>query len=277
MPASKPPVRRVETATGHYYLDAKDNPIPGVTTILKALPKEALQRWSLKKAVALALEGQDKWEYNPASDGNLVDWLIGAGDREAFAAASIGTNAHEFAEHYMLGLNPDIDALGKKERKHAECFLHFVRDYQPEPVLVEKVLTYIDPKTGQPLYCGTMDLIAKLYWNDDSDSSRLPNDWVDGQTWLVDYKASSSAARSSHALQASAYRYATHWIGDDGELHELPQVDHGAVVLLNGGDGNRCFRMYKLDTSPVVFSVFKSLLRIHHFMKVEDRIILGEM
>lgn len=273
---SKPLVRRIETATGHYYADDKDNPIPGVTTVLKALPKEALNKWNLRKAVDLALAGESKWGSWDGT-GTLTDYLIAAGEREAFKAADIGTNAHNFAEAHMLGQNPDISALGKKEQKHAECYLNFVEDYQPEPVLVEKVLTYIDPKSNRPLYCGTMDLIAKLYWNDTRDSSRLSNDWVDGETWMCDYKASSSAPRPSHALQTAAYRYATHWIDDDGVLQEMVPVDHGAVILLNGGKGESCYRMYKLDTSKVVFHVFKSLLTISNFTKIEDRVIIGEM
>lgn len=275
MNMSKPLVRRIETATGHYYADDKDNPIPGVTTILKALPKGALEKWNLRKAVSLALEGEGKWEWD--GNGTVVDYLIGAGEREALQAASIGTNAHNFAEAHMLGLNPDIEALNKKERKHAECYLNFVDDYQPKPVLVEKVLTYIDPKTNQPLYCGTMDLIAQLHWNDKNDPSRLPNDWVDGETWMCDYKASSSAPRPSHALQTAAYRYATHWIDEDGSLQEMVNIDHGAVILLNGGKAGSCYRMYKLDTSKVVFHVFKCLLTITNFQKIEDRVILREM
>jgi hypothetical protein len=275
---TKPLVRRVETPTGHFYCDDKDNQIPGVTTILKSLPKGALEKWTLRKAVSLALEGEGAWkEYDCDSHGNFVDWLICAGEREANKAAYIGTNAHNFAEAHMLGLDPDIEALGKQERKHAECYLNFVEDYQPEPILVEKVLTYIDSKTNQPLYCGTMDLIAKLTWNDARDSKRLPNDWVDGEAWMCDYKASSSAPRPSHALQTAAYRYATHWIDEDGSLQEMVHVDHGAVILLNGGKGESCYRMYKLDTSKVVFHVFKCLLTITNFSKIEDRVILREM
>lgn len=271
-------IERVETETGHFYRN-KDTrqQIPGVTTILKALPKGALERWSLKKAVELALKGEKGIAGKPDHISD-VDWLIAAGEREAFKAADVGTNAHNFAEAYMLGQNPSYEDLGVKEQGHADCFLNFVRDYQPDPVIVEKVVTHLD-KNGQPLYCGTIDLVAKLTWNRDSEHARsMPNDWQDGLTWLVDYKASSKSARSSHALQASAYRYATHYLDEEtGELIEMPSVDRTAVVLLNGGKANRCFRMYELDSSPVVFSVFKSLLRISHFSKIEDRVILGEM
>lgn len=273
---AKPLVRRIETATGHYYANDKDQQIPGVTTILKALPKEALTKWQMKKAVELALAGEDKWDYEPTRDGKLTDYLIGAGDREAFKAADIGTSAHEFAELHMVGENPDIEALSKKVRKHADCYMNFVADYQPEPVLVEKVLTYIDPKSNQPLYCGTMDLIAKLYVSE-SAMNRVNNGWVDGETWLCDYKASASQARPSHALQAAAYRYATHYIDEEGQLQEMVPVDNGAVILLNGGKGESCYRMFKLDTSKVVFYVFRSLLTINNFTKLEDRVILGEM
>lgn len=272
----KPLVRRVDTlAGGHYYVNDRDEPIMGVTTALKALPKVALDKWNLKKAVALALEGESKWNWD--GNGNVVDYLIGAGEREAFKAADIGTNAHNFAEAHMLGLNPVLEDLGKKEQKHANCYLNFVEDYQPEPVLVEKVVTYIDSKTNQPLYCGTNDLIAKLTWNDKKDPSRLPNDWVDGQVWGVDYKASASAPRPSHALQMAAYRYATHWIDEDGSLQEMVPVDNCAVILLNGGKGESCYRMYKLDTSKVVFHVFKCLLTISNFSRIEDRVIQGAM
>lgn len=272
---TKPLVRRVETSTGHYYCDDRDISVPGVTTILKTLPKGALEKWTLRKAVALALEGEGKWDWD--GNGNIVDYLIGAGEREANKAASVGTNAHNFAEAHMLGKKPDLNALGKKEQKHALCYLNFVEDYQPNPILVEKVVTYIDPKTNQPLYCGTIDLIAKLTWNDARDSKRLPNDWIDGETWMCDYKASSSAPRPSHALQTAAYRYATHWIDENGELQEMVPVDHGAVILLNGGKGESCYRMYKLDTSKVVFHVFKCLLTIANFSKIEQRCILNEM
>lgn len=275
---AKPLVRRIETSTGHWYANDKDQPIPGVTTVLKALPKGALEKWTLKKAVSLALEGEDAWgAYDANTDGNFTDWLIGAGDREANKAATVGTNAHEFAELHMTGQEPDMEALGKKEQKHARCYLDFVEDYQPKPVLVEKVLTYIDPKSNQPLFCGTMDLIAELYWNEANDPTRLPNDWVDGETWLCDYKASAGQPRPSHALQASAYRYSTHYIDEEGQLQEMVPVDHGAVILLNGGKGGSCYRMYKLDTSKVIFHVFKCLLTISNFQKLEDRVILRGM
>lgn len=255
----KPPVRRIETATGHYYVDHLDRQIPGVTTILKCLPKAALDAWTLRKAVDLALKGG-----KGCPEGtNIVDWCTAAGERESLVAAAVGTNAHNFAEQYMLGNDPDIEALAKKERHHAECFLHFVRDYQPKPVLVEKVVTYIDPKLGIPLYCGTIDLIAELN---------------DNLTWLVDYKASSGKPRPSHALQSAAYRWATHWIDEEtGKLVEMPPVDKTAVILLNGGAKDKCYRMYRLDSSEVVFSVFKSLLKINNFSKIEDRVIMGEM
>jgi hypothetical protein len=119
-----------------------------------------------------------------------------------------------------------------------------------------------------------MDLIAELTA---TDLNRVPNDWVDGETWMCDYKASSSAPRPSHALQTAAYRYSTHWIDEDGSLQEMVPVDHGAVILLNGGKGDSCYRMFKLDTSKVVFYVFKSLLTITNFQRMEDRVILREM
>lgn len=255
-------IERVETDTGHYYRNVKTGAqIPGVTTVAGVMPKDKLQSWKLRKAVSLALKGESAWKKMPEGT-DPVAWLIDAGTREANVAAEAGTNVHDFAEKHMLGLDPDISELTKKEQFHANCYLQFVRDHQPKPVLVEKVLTYIDPKTETPLYCGTMDLIAEL---------------SDEAVWLVDYKASSSQPRASHSLQSAAYTHATHWLEEDGTLHPMPKIDKAAVVLLNGGDPDRCYRMYRLDNGPVVFSVFKSLLRIYNFTKVEERVILGEV
>lgn len=255
-------VKRIETDTGHYYIDPRTGKqIPGVTSVLKVLPKDQLDTWKLKKAVALALKGEKAWKDMP-DDVDAVSWLIEAGEREALVAAKKGTNAHEFAEKYMLGLDPDIELLSKPEQYHARCFLQFVRDYEPSPVLVEKVVTHIDPKLNVPIYCGTIDLVALL---------------TDRFTWMLDYKASASQPRPSHALQASAYFHSTHWIGEDGTLHPMPPMDKAAVILLNGGTVDRGYRWHRLDVSPVVFSVFKSLLRIYNFSKIEDRVLLGEL
>lgn len=256
-------VQRVETPTGHYYINPQTNqPIPGVTTILKALPKGALETWKIKQAVNLALKGEEAWKDKPPGL-DLATYLVAAGDREANKAANIGTAAHEFAELHMLGQEPVMESYPKKVQKHIQCYLEFVRDLDPQPILVEKVLTHIDPKTGEPLYCGTMDLVARL---------------TDGFVWLIDYKASSGQARPSHALQASAYRYATHWLDETtGELIPMPETHRAAVVLLNGGGTGKCYRAIELDAGPVTFSVFKSLLRVSRFEKIQDRVILGEL
>jgi hypothetical protein len=260
--SEKPLIRRVETDTdGHFYLGPDDKPVPGVTSILKALPKTALEAWTLRKAVTLALKGEESWDVPEGV--NPTTWLIDAGQREALKAAKTGTGAHNFAEQYMLGTNPNLENLNKAERYHAECFLQFVRNFEPEPILVEKVVTYIDPKRGIPLFAGTIDLVAKLN---------------DSLVWMIDYKASSSAPRPSHALQASAYSHSTHWLDTEtGELKPMVKCDRAAVVLLNGGTAEKGYRAFELDTSEVVFSVFKSLLRIYNFGKIEDRVIIGEL
>lgn len=273
---AKPLVRRVEVAGGHIYLDDRDQKIPGVTTILGCLPKGALETWKLRKAVDLALAGEDKWSWD--GQGRLTDYLIGAGEREAFAAAKKGSNAHDFCEKHIKGEDPVMSSYTVPEQKHIKCYLDFVRDYQPEPVLVEKVLTYIDSKSNRPLFCGTNDLIAKLYWNDASDSTFLPNNWIDGETWLVDWKASSGQVRASHALQAAFYAHSTHWLDNEtGELNPMIPVDKAAIVLLNGGKGGRGYRAQRVDISNVVFSVCKSLLRIYEFSKIEERTLLERL
>lgn len=258
---SLPNISRINTPTGHWYKNLDTGAkICGVTTVLNVLPKKALDEWKIRKAVELSLKSEKSWK--KPEDVTPLNWLVGAADRESMKAADVGTNSHAFAEAYMKGQDPNLEDLEPKERSQANCFLQFVRDHQPKPVLVEPVVVHIDPKTNLPLYCGTVDLVAEL---------------IDEQVWLVDYKGSASKPRPSHALQAAAYVNASHWIDDDGELQPMPKTDRAAVVLLNGGKPNKCYRMYRLDVSPVVFSVFKSLLRIHNFSQIQDRVVLGEM
>lgn len=264
-----PLVRRVEVDGGHYYLDDQNNRIPGVTTILKNLPKGALEEWRVRQAVELALDPTKHPKKRVLEGRELVDWCAGAGDRVARQAANLGNVAHAVAESELLGKPFDLsEEKNPKILKMVECFRQFVRDWEPVPVLVDGVpfvellVTYINPKTGRPEYCGTSDFCCTV---------------LDGTVVLGDWKGQSKAPRSSHALQAAAYAHATHVVIDPekGTLAPMPKVDRAAVVLLNGGDEDTCYRAFELDISKPVFSIFQSLLRIHRFCEIQDMTIMG--
>jgi len=60
MPKFTPPIRRKETARGHHYVDAENRRVPGVTTILGALPKDALINWAANTTADAAVNRWDE-------------------------------------------------------------------------------------------------------------------------------------------------------------------------------------------------------------------------
>lgn len=254
-----PLVRRVETNSGHIYLDDKDDRVPGVTTVLQNLPKPALIDWKVKSAVRLALNTDKHPKRKPLEGEQLVAWCAESGDRTARKAADLGTAAHDWAEAHMNGEDVDAEELSAAVRPMVDCYLRFVEDWKPSPVLVERLFVYVSPKTGRPMYCGTGDLVADL---------------KDGNRWMLDWKGQTKSPRTTHALQLAAYANSTHWVDEEGELHPMVQCDKGAVILLNGSP-DTCYRMYEADISKDTFNVFMYLLRIHRFMQHEDEVLLG--
>lgn len=253
-------VNRIETGGGHYYADDNGERILGVTSVCSKMPKPQLDDWKVASAVRLALQTDKHPKRKPLEGEALVKWCSDAGSRVAQKAANLGNGAHDYAESFLLGRAPDYETISASVRPMVDCFLRYVADWQPKPLLVERVLVHLDPKTGRPLYAGTCDLIADL---------------VDGSRQVVDWKGATKAPRTSHALQMAAYAHATHWLDEtDGSLQPMPEgITAAQVVLLNGGEF--CYRAYDLDISPVTFSVFKSLLRIAKFEKMQDLVILN--
>jgi hypothetical protein len=198
-----PPARRVDkVAFGkptHYYVDADDKRIPGVTTILNdGMPKPALINWAANATADYAV---NNWE-------NLTD--MGVADRlkvlkkaryeDRDAAAKRGTEVHDLAEHLLNGQEVTVpDEL----RGHVESYVRFLDEWQPTPVIVEK--TVVNYTYG---YAGTLDMVVDL---------------PDGRRVLADIKTTRSGIYGETALQLAAYRYAEVYL-DGGDELEMPEV-----------------------------------------------------
>ena len=75
-----------------------------VTTILKALPKDALINWAKKYTAEYAVANLGALtELVEADQDGAVDWLKGASFRARDKAADLGTYVHAAAEAYALG------------------------------------------------------------------------------------------------------------------------------------------------------------------------------
>jgi hypothetical protein len=250
-----PPIRRRDTARGHYYRDAEGRRVPGVTTILdKGLPKKALINWAA----------------NATADGTLNDWdslaLLPPAERltkmkgiryaARDAAANRGTEVHRFAEKLLHGETVNVpDEIAGHVRSCAE----FLDEFEFDAERIEfSIVSYTHGYAGTGDFIGTIAL---------PDSPRdVPGDWRDfiGQRIRIlgDWKTNRSGIFGESAIQMSAYRYADALItGDDEE--PMPAVDACAALHLRA-DG------YSLIPVTATTEIHRLFLYIQQVARVDD-------
>lgn len=209
-----PPIRRVQTAKGHYYKDANGQRIPGVTTIIGGgVPKPALINWAANATAEYAV---DKWdELTELAPSARLKTLQGARYETTDKAKKRGTEVHRYGERLVKG--EAVKGIPDELRGHCEAYVGFLDQFEVEPVLVEA--TIVSYKYG---YAGTLDLVADLT---DTDGNRA--------RWLLDIKTSEKGIFGETALQLAAYRFAEKFIGDDGSEQDMIPVDRTGAVLVN--------------------------------------------
>lgn len=145
------PIRRVETAKGHHYVDANKRRVPGVTTITgDGLPKPALINWAGNATADYAI---DHWaELGELSPAARLAKLRGGRYETRDAAANRGTQVHALADQLIRGVEVDVP---EELAGHVESYVHFLDEFGPDPLLIEGVV--FSHSHG---YAGTLDLIA---------------------------------------------------------------------------------------------------------------------
>lgn len=178
--------------------DGQQLKVPGVTTILGALPKEGLIQWSVDNTVAYMLANLDrvmdledsvafqKFRFyhsrKPAMDSpELNPFNAHAGVLND--AAETGTRVHDWIAAHVTGLiEPEL--VNAQQEEAVEAFLKWYADQDISPVLTEA--TVVNETLG---YAGTLDHV----WN------------INGRTLLVDVKTS-KRVYDSHVAQIAALR-----------------------------------------------------------------------
>jgi len=203
------PIRRVETAKGHYYRDANGARVPGVTTIIDdGVPKPALINWA---ANATAEAAVDRWdELGALGPAKRLKELQGARYEAKDAAARRGTEVHRAAEALLAGKAVKVP---EEIAGHVEAYARFLDEFQVEALHVE--FSCISYKWG---YAGTADVCARLVLPDKGP-----------KTLLMDLKTTRSGVFGETALQLAAYRLAEYWVVDDEEIEPVP-VDYCAAI-----------------------------------------------
>lgn len=199
-----PPIRRINSGRGHRYVDANGLTVPGVTTLLKALPKDALINWAAEITAEAAL---NRWEELAAMPpAARLKALKRARYDELDKASGRGTKVHELAEKLMAGQRV---AIPEGLDGYVESYVRFLDEWDVEPVLTEAVVfshTY-----G---WAGTLDAIAKV---------------TGLGLALYDIKTARSGVFGETGLQLAGYRYSDCYM-EKGEPQDIPEVDWTGVV-----------------------------------------------
>lgn len=207
------PIRRYDTAKGHYYKDANGARVPGVTTIQdKGLPKPALINWAANATAEYAVDHWDELgELKPAA---RLKRLQGARYEVKDEAARRGTEVHRAAEQLLAGKDVKVP---EEIAGHVEAYARFLDEFQVRPIHVE--FSCISYRWG---YAGTADLYAELTIPDKGPVLALN-----------DLKTTRSGIFGDAALQLAGYRYAEFWVVGDEEI-EPPQVDYCFGIHVRG-------------------------------------------
>jgi hypothetical protein len=240
------PIRRVDTAKSHHYVDADGRRVPGVTTILGGgLPKAALINWAGNATAGYAI---DNWaELTKLPPSERLQRLQKGRYEDRDKAANRGTEVHKLAERLITGAEVPIP---EELAGHAESYVQFLDEFEPQPVLIEGTIYSI--KYG---YAGTLDLIA--------DFPTI------GKRLLVDIKTNRTGIFGETALQLAGYRYAETCIIDDTAC-PMVEVDDCAAIHVRA-DG---FDLVPLVVGPQQFRDFLYAQQIKRFDD-ESRDLIG--
>jgi len=239
------PARRVDkVAFGkptHYYVDAKGDRIPGVTTILsEGINKPALINWAANTTADYAVNRWD--ELGGLEVSERLKRLKKARYEDLDQASRRGTEVHALAEELVHGREIRVpDEL----RGHVESYTQFLDDWEPKALLTE--VTVINYSVG---YAGTLDLIFEL---------------PDGKKILADVKTSRSGIYGEVALQLAAYRHAEVYLDPKGGERPMPQVDECYALWIRA-DG---YSVIPMQTDQAVFDDFRRVMQV---VRVAERL-----
>lgn len=230
-----PKVKRWNQGSGHgYSIDGKR--AIGVTTALKALPKE-LTRWAARTVAEYVADNPQTVLDMLTTGGRspMVDYLSGLPNQKRNEAAVRGTAVHNLAEKVITGAEVEVPEhlVG-----HVEAYIRFCDDWNPTPILSETVVA--SRKFG---YAGTFDSIQDI-----PALGRV----------LVDYKTSNGIYGET-ALQVAAYRYADLYLDEQGDEQPMIPVDDTYVLHIQA-DG---YELIPLDAGLDTFETFLSVLTVY--------------
>jgi hypothetical protein len=210
-----------------------------VTTILGALPKDALKFWAAKVVAEFAFDRKSTWLTMTRPEA--VEWLKKEPLRFTNERANYGKAIHAATEAIVLQTPVRRDEFSDEEAKAIGHFFDFVETLRPRYLLTEASVYNRRHK-----YAGTLDAVVEVPYGlllELAHGNELmvpwePRDDRDVVTLILDTKTGGDVAEGKGvypevALQLAAYGRAEFVGAVNGQEHPLPLLDGAAVLHVN--------------------------------------------
>lgn len=260
-----------------FYVWGRGERYWSVTTILQALPKDALKWWAAKVVAEFAFDRSKTW-FTMSRD-EAIDWLKKEPLRFTGERADVGSAIHAAAEAWVLG-RPMSGDFSEEERKAIGRFLEFVDVLKPRFHLTEASVYNRTQK-----YAGTLDAVVEIEYDRLLELAGgnphlipwTPREGRSSLTLLCDYKTGGDVTEGKGvypetALQLAAYARAEFVGAPNGEEVPLPELD-GAFVLHVQAAG---WRFVPVDAlKPEVWKSFLYVREVFRWLEVISKDVLG--
>ncbi len=206
-------------ASHRYRLDGQW--VPGVTSILGVLNKEAIPKWAAGQVAEYVADHPDGIEtLRQMGRGPMVQALKGIPWQKRDDAGTRGNVLHDYAEQLLNGEEVDVAA---EHIPVMEAALAFMEDWHIEPLLVEAAVA-----SREHRWAGTLDLVARYVHPVSGHEGVAIFDWKSGKALYPEY-----------AWQLNAYAHAEFFIDGDPVVESpLPKCDaaFGVQIRADGYD-----------------------------------------
>lgn len=213
--------RQEKRTEARYYVQPRTGlEAPSHSTVLKVLPKPALDNWSRNNTIEWTVRNKFRWEDLPVEDA--VNLVAAAKHNPQYDAAAVGDVAHLIFENSALGYEPYNDF---PVPSGYECVLEFwdqmVEEYELSVYAVEpRVHNYEWGISGSPDLLVWMTLTQDLY---DPKTEELVARKGERVLAVWDYKTGNGLYGST-AYQNMYTILADTWEDEEGVEHPMPQV-----------------------------------------------------
>jgi len=239
---------------------------PSVTSILQALPKDALMYWAAKSVAQAAVESYDLLGKLIEKDsGEAVKWLKGTPWGQRDRAGLDGTTIHDLCEAWITGDTVTSDHILRKMnnpqvKAKAEQLEHCLDTLPVRWIQTEAVV--LNREVG---YAGTVDLVGII--DDVALCQRFGT--VPPFSVTFDIKTGKGVYPET-ALQLTAYRYAPERVDHiDGTLVPNVLTDGAAVIHIT----DESWALIPVVSSPTTYAMFKEVVEVAKHLPLPDTMV----